>query len=426
MKRDEPVFQSTAEPLSRPRIAAPEPGLTPEMVIARATALKPLLRAQQDEADARGHYSQALHDEFIKAGFYRLLQPKMFGGYEFDYATYFKVIIEIASGHPATGWCLGLAASHGPLIAAHWSEEAQVELFGDGHFAAPHRAVPGGRCEPVEGGYIMDGVWPYCSGIPHSTHLLAATLIPRPDGPPRMLNFVVPAGQYTVLDDWGGDRTLGMRASGSNSVRVEKLFVPQHMTADADHQYHLRDPQGGTHGTRLHGNPMYLGLTMAPYHAALVSPVIGAARAALDEFHDTLRTQNTQIPPFVKRFESPDFQRPYGAAIAMTDAAEGIVMQAMHQHMALCRRWAEQKIVPSGEEMLRLWTMQQQAGKLACEAIEMLFRTAGSTAARSGSRMLRYFGDAQMYRGHMSSQYQTFASFVGRARLGLPSGFLDV
>jgi 3-hydroxy-9,10-secoandrosta-1,3,5(10)-triene-9,17-dione monooxygenase len=77
----------------------------------------------------------------------------------------------------------------------------------------------------------------------------------------------------------------------------------------------------------------------------------------------------------------------------MTDAAEGIVMQAMHQHMALCRRWAEQKIAPSSEEMLRLWTMQQQAGKLASEAVEMLFRSSGSTAARSGSRMLRYFGD---------------------------------
>jgi 3-hydroxy-9,10-secoandrosta-1,3,5(10)-triene-9,17-dione monooxygenase len=56
----------------------------------------------------------------------------------------------------------------------------------------------------------------------------------------------------------------------------------------------------------------------------------------------------------------------------------------------------------------------------------MLFRNSGSTAARTGSRMLRYFGDAQMYRGHMSSQYQSFASIVGRAGLGLPSGFRDL
>lgn len=405
----------------------PEPELRPADLVARAAAMRSLLREQQDEADRRGHYSEAVHREFEKAGFYRILQPRMFGGYEFDYTTFFSVIIEIASAHPATGWCLGLGASHAPLAAGHWPLEAQAEIFGNGgHFVAPHRAAPGGLCTPVPGGYVVDGVWPYCSGIPHSTHLIATTLIPNPAGPPRVLNFIVPKGQYTILDDWGGDRTLGMRASGSNSVRLEKVFVPEHMTSDAMRQYRMEDPAQGTHGTRLHGNPLYLGLTMAPYHAALVSPVIGAARAALDEFHSTLLTLNTQLPPFVKRGEHHDFQRHYGEALAMTDAAQGIVMSALQQHIAYGKRWADQKIAPTGEEMLRLWAMQQQAGKLASEAVELLFRSSGSTAARTGSRMLRYFGDVQMYRGHMSSQVPTFANFTARARLGMPTGLFDL
>src|ERR1700746_1584203 len=55
-----------------------------------------------------------------------------------------------------------------------------------------------------------------------------------------------------------------------------------------------------------------------------------------------------------------------------------------------------------------------------------LIQTAGTTAARKGSRMVRYFGDAQMYRGHMSAQYLTSAKYIARSNLGLPTGFLDL
>ena len=56
-------------------IPPPEPDLTPKQMIARATALIPELRAQQDEADERGTYSAAMHETFTAAGFYRITQP---------------------------------------------------------------------------------------------------------------------------------------------------------------------------------------------------------------------------------------------------------------------------------------------------------------------------------------------------------------
>ena len=91
--------------------APPEPELTPEALIARASALRPMLREQQDENDARGTYSEALHREFLKAGLYRILQPRMFGGYEFEVPTFYKAMLEISRGHPGVGWCLALCAS---------------------------------------------------------------------------------------------------------------------------------------------------------------------------------------------------------------------------------------------------------------------------------------------------------------------------
>src|SRR5436190_23846580 len=100
-------------------IPPPEPDLTPQQIIARATALIPELRAQQDEADERGTYSAAMHEKFTAAGFYRITQPKLFGGYAFDLGTFYRVMLEIARGHPGVGWCLALGASHAFEVASH-------------------------------------------------------------------------------------------------------------------------------------------------------------------------------------------------------------------------------------------------------------------------------------------------------------------
>src|SRR5262245_729845 len=141
---------------NRPALPQPEPGLTPGQLIARARAMRETLRAEQDESDARGTYSPAMHEAFLKAGFYRITQPRLFGGYELDLATYYRVMLEISSGHPGVGWCLALASSHAFEVASHWPEEAQYELFGnDGHFIASHRAPPMGTLSPVDGGYLV-------------------------------------------------------------------------------------------------------------------------------------------------------------------------------------------------------------------------------------------------------------------------------
>src|SRR4029077_9334144 len=91
-------------------VPVPEPDLTPKDMIARGAAMRDMLRADQEEADKRGFYSEEIHDAFTKAGFYRMLQPRMFGGYEFDLATYYRQSVEIGHGGSAgMAWCLNLA-----------------------------------------------------------------------------------------------------------------------------------------------------------------------------------------------------------------------------------------------------------------------------------------------------------------------------
>src|SRR6185295_16041588 len=114
---------------SRPAIAPPEPDLTPAAMIARATALRGRLRDAQAECEAQGRVSDAVNDQLIRAGFYRVIQPRLFGGYEFDAPTFCRVMMEIARGCPETGWVVALTAGH-PLILANFPLDGQAELYG--------------------------------------------------------------------------------------------------------------------------------------------------------------------------------------------------------------------------------------------------------------------------------------------------------
>ncbi|MCK8787355.1 hypothetical protein M0638_23570 [Roseomonas sp. NAR14] len=413
-------------PATRPApLPVPEPGLTSDELVARAVALRPVLRDQQAENEARGTYGEDLHQAFRKAGFYRITQPRLFGGYEMPLPDFYRVMVEVSRGDPGVGWCLTLGASHAFIVASHWSEEAQRDLFGeDGEFVAPHRAQPMGTVTPAPGGYRVNGKWNYCSGIPHATHFIGTAMLADGGAPPRTVLVAVPRGGYEILPDWGGDEILGMRASGSNSVEIRDTFVPAHFVIPFDVMFARPDGMlNGTVGTRLHGNPMYLGRLMGPYHASLVSVVTGAAWAAIDEYERVSGFMKTYVEPDVLRADHFDFQRPLGEALAKADAAQAVLMGAAQRYMDLCLRWAKDGTPFTVEDNLRLWTMLQQGGKLAAEVVESLFHNVGAFATKKGNRLQRYFRDVQMYRTHMSAQHQAFATYVARAHLARPTGF---
>ena len=123
-------------------IAPPEPDLTPGEMLRRAVAMRSVLRERQDRTEAHGAILTETNDDFIKAGFYRIVQPRRFGGYEFDMVTFVKVMVEIARGCPSSGWVLSLTAGH-PLILALFDDEAQFDAYGaDGEFRCPAVGTP--------------------------------------------------------------------------------------------------------------------------------------------------------------------------------------------------------------------------------------------------------------------------------------------
>jgi 3-hydroxy-9,10-secoandrosta-1,3,5(10)-triene-9,17-dione monooxygenase len=405
-------------------IAAPEPGLTAEDVIERAVQLRPVLLERQPETERLTHYPQSTHDDFLQAGFYRMLQPRRYGGYEFGLPVFYRVVTEIARGCPSTGWALSITAAHVLQVAGFFEEQAQDEIFGtDGDFRAASTVAPVGVARPDGDGHVvLDGTWPYSSGSPYSTHYVGQTLrAPEragdPPGPPVL--FVAPRSVWTVLDDWHG--VLGLRGSGSNGVRMENARIPAYCAREAS----LLDLpiEGGSIGSKLHGNPMYAHRAPSFYHGELAAIIVGTAYAAADEYARILPTRPLTLEPDRTRAELHDYQRHLGEALGMILTGEAALQHTAADLMETCRRNVAGKAPFTIAEDNRLALMFLNAGRMAWDALQnILFRTAGSRHARDGERMQRYFRDAATYWTHVGpSMAEPLFRRVGCDRLGLPS-----
>ena len=394
-----------------------------DRLIERARALQPLLREQQASSDKLGRVSDEAHAAFAEAGFYKIMTPKMFGGLELEPRVFLEVVMEIARGHPGAGWCFTLAGSHAYFMASHWPERAQRELFGDdGDFRAAHVVGPVGTMTPTEGGYLVSGVWPFASGIPISTHFIGGSLIFAEGAPPRPVFFIVPRSEVEILPDWGEDRFMGMRASGSNSVKLENAFVPHHLIVGQQMML-SHASTGGTPGTALHGNPMYLGVAVGWFHCEFAAIFSGTAQAALDEFERLIRERDILGQPGVKRIHDPFVQNLWGLSLGLAQSARALTLSAIELYQEQCRRAVRdnQPITPA--QTFEVWGMAREACQMACRCVEGLFHAAGATAGRHDNRLQRYFRDVEMYRLHIQNQ-PMLPTARGRAALGLPPDVL--
>ncbi len=381
----------------------PEPGLTAETVIARAAALRPLLREKQKDSNWLGHYGPEIHKAIDDAGLYRILHPKMFGGYEFGPKTFIRAIMEISRGHPGSGWCYTLGASHAYLLASYWPEDVQRELFGaTGEFRAAFPGIPTGTLIRTEGGYTADGVWPFASGAPIATHFMAGALAPTENGPLSIV-FVTPIENVTILPDWGKDQYMGMQASGSNSVKVDKLFVPDRYIVSGTPDQTTEHLPDGTPGTRLHKNGIYLGVRMGWFNTEFGAILTGTARAALDEFSEMATTKRVLIRPDQKMIEDASVQETYGRAVALTDSAEALTLAAVDLYEEFCARFMSEGRPFTTKDSFRIWGIASNACRMACEAVEILFHASGGSTGRRDKRLHQYFQDITTYRLHPQS-----------------------
>jgi 3-hydroxy-9,10-secoandrosta-1,3,5(10)-triene-9,17-dione monooxygenase len=404
--------------------------MTPDQFIERIIALRPMIRGQQEEADKNGGYVREVHEALLEFGGYAVVRPKRYGGYEFDVPTLLRTVIEMARSDPGSGWCYTFATGHVPIIAGHYSKEAQDEIFshGSGLALAPLRAPTGGTIRKVEDGYIVNGTWDWGSGMMYATHVMpTARLVgdDQPAGPPTFLLPIIPIEDVEVLwDSWGNGRTLGLQASGSHTFVVKEVFVPERMVTPFSDCQRGGETLEGTLGTRLHGNPLFLGLTTSYFGATIASCIVGCAWAALDEFETILRSKRTINPPFDLRMTSADYQQPFGEALMYAKGADACMMEYARLYQKMLDDWG--KGIPlTAEEDFKLAALPSHASRQASKAVEICFYAGGSSGALAGGRLNRYYRDMAMFRTHPIAQFHTAAIGFAQAHLGLPVPMLE-
>jgi 3-hydroxy-9,10-secoandrosta-1,3,5(10)-triene-9,17-dione monooxygenase len=118
------------------------------------------------------------------------------------------------------------------------------------------------------------------------------------------------------------------------------------------------------------------------------------------------------------------FQRDLGQATALVDTAEAALMQVATTWTAQAHEVVEHGVEISDEAQRRLLLVCQQIVELSAAAVDVVFRTAGTTATRRGEAVERCFRDVNMIRTHVTMQFDRTFENVGQMRLGLPpAGF---
>jgi 3-hydroxy-9,10-secoandrosta-1,3,5(10)-triene-9,17-dione monooxygenase len=398
-------------------IAPPEPDLTVAELLRRADEMRPLLRERQAECEALGGLPPDTNRRFLEAGFYRILQPRLFGGYEFPLPDFIRIMMAIARGCSDSAWVLALTSGH-TVLAAQLSESAQRDVFGPaGDFRAPGVGMPGGTGVPADGGLRVAGAWDYASGCDLATHFFGSTLVRDPRTNASLGNawILFDRAQFTIVDNWS---VFGMQGTGSRRVVIENAFVP------ADRALWFLDgsgrPMRDQPGHKLHSNPMYHGWLSPLLISEVAAVSVGAARGALDVYSEILTNKKTSFPPFHPRFREFEFQQHFGEAQSLIDTAEAALLKMTADYMDLTRRHVQTGDPLDDETERRLILIEQQVIRLAWEAVELMFRSSGTSAAAKSSPLGRALRNLAVIRTHVTLQTDHTAANAGRLHFSLP------
>jgi len=384
--------------------------LTRDELVARAKALGPALRERAAEAEALRRLPDANVAELKRAGLLRVWQPKRFGGHELGVHEHLDIVSELAKACPSTGWVAGVVHAH-TWISAHLSEKAQAELYGTNPdfvtcaVVAPTRST----AKKIDGGYRLTGFWPFGSGCQHSQWMFLGGQVKDDAGVVTDEGeFLIPTKEITINDDW---HVAGLKGTGSCSVAVKDLFVPEHRFLS------MRYLMTGTgEGLKKNDAWLYKGAAVPILDIALCGPALGIARAALETFLAHVKGGRVLAYTGHVQSEWPVSQ------VDLADAAIKIDMGEL-----LLRRCADdiEKTAKTGKQMslenrARARMDCAQAVRCCLEAVEILYLSAGGGALADKNPLQRASRDIHAVNMHGFLALRTNQEVYGRSLLGLP------
>ena len=385
--------------------------LTPEAieVIERARAMIPRLAERARAAEDALMVPRETVAEMQEAGFFKVLQPKRWGGYEMDPRVFYTVQMALAEGCMATAWIYGVIGVHNWQIPL-FPEQAQIDVWGqDPTTLTASTYMPTGKAEPVEGGYNFSGRWSWSSGSQHCEWILLGGLLPKKDGSGVLehCTFLLPKADFKIIENFD---VLGLRATGSHDIEVTNAFVPAHRTHRTnDHS------DAGCPGRAVNPGWLYRIPFTQVFQRAVSSACLGATDAAINSFR--ARCASFVGKHGAKTAEDVNSQLVVSEAMMMSDSAK-LVLYRNFQRIVDC---AKNGTVMDVEERLLQRAQASQVPKKCAEAINEIMRACAAGGVYKTNPIERTFRDLHVARGHIANNSDAYARAHGAVMLGLPN-----
>jgi alkylation response protein AidB-like acyl-CoA dehydrogenase len=375
----------------------------------RARRLAPLLIDAADEIEEQRQLPERVVEALIEGGFFRLLLPRSLGGAELRPLAYVQVLEEIAKAEPSVAWSLG-QNSGCSMSAPYLDPSIAREIFGGPRgILAWGPDLPGaGRGVAVDSGIRVTGRWGFATGSRHATWLGAHVPVFEPDGTQRMnpngrpavRTVLFPKSKAEIIDNW---QVIGLRGTGSDSYRVEDLFVPQEYTFSRDNPAERRE-QG----------LLYRFTSGMIYAMGFSNVSLGIARGALEAFVELARDK---IPRGARKTlrENNVIQAEAAKSEAKLRSSRANI------HATLEEMWEDAErdgdFLPERHWQLRLastWAINQ-----ARDVVAAVYSAAGATAIFNENPFERRLRD--IHAGTQQGQGRPIHfETVGQILLGLP------
>ncbi|MFD0206394.1 MULTISPECIES: hydrolase [Saccharothrix] len=344
-----------------------------------------------EEADTGRLLHPDVAEALVGAGFARHFVPATRGGHDGGAVELLEAVAEVGQECASAAWCASLAAG-AARMGVFLPEEGQAELWADGPDVFMAGAlIPGGRAERVAGGWRLTGGWDFTSGVDHSDWAMAAGVVHDGDRD-RARFFAIPRKDYLVKDTWFN---TGMRGTGSNTLLVDDVFVPASRSFDREDM--LRGHAVGS------TSPCHTAPLRAISGTLFAAPALGAARGALQAWSRTaaVRVARTGLDAAENR--------------AILTAAAHASVEVDVAEVLLCRaaRTCDRGEFGKATEVRSPYDCAAAVDRLV-DAVERLFRTAGSRGQLATEPLQRFWRDLHSMASHVALQLDPPAAAYGR------------
>jgi 3-hydroxy-9,10-secoandrosta-1,3,5(10)-triene-9,17-dione monooxygenase len=377
-------------------------------LVARAEALVPDLLERAGEAERLRKVPAENIAALKQAGLLKVLQARRYGGHQASLRTHVDVIAALARGCAATAWCAGVIHAHSWLMGL-FPQAAQEETYGTDPDTVISAVIAArGKARRVDGGYVLNGFWPFASGSQHADFLfLGAAVLDEAGEIVDEGDLMVPVADIVIKDDW---YVSGLRGTGSCSIVAKDVFVPAHR--------YLSLPGligGDTPGQALHEGWLYKSAAVPVLTLALAPGALGTAQAALASFKKRLPGREIAYTQHEVQIDAPVTHIQAATAATKIDTAELL----LHHCADAIQEAAERGEAMEFAKRARVRMDCAYAVRLCLEAVETLYLASGGSGIADTSTIQRAARDLHAINMHGLLALETNAEMYGRVVLGL-------